>query len=61
MDLAKRKRIVWEIDKQLVSDVGRIVFGYRANFNAMWPYVKNLVPHQTNFSYGRMQEVWLDK
>jgi hypothetical protein len=27
----------------------------------MWPYVKNLVPHQSAYNYGRMQEVWLDK
>jgi len=27
----------------------------------VWPYVKNLVPHQSIYSWGRMQEVWLDK
>ena len=26
-----------------------------------WPYVKNLVPHNSLYTYGRMQEVWLDK
>jgi len=24
-------------------------------------YVKNLVPHNALYNYGRMQEVWLDK
>ena len=24
-------------------------------------HVKNLVPHHTPYSYGRMQEVWLDR
>jgi hypothetical protein len=28
---------------------------------AQWPRVKNLVPHQSLYSYGRMQEVWLDR
>ena len=26
---------------------------------AHWPYVKNLVPHHSLYSFGRMQEVWL--
>ncbi|MBI4082024.1 MAG: ABC transporter substrate-binding protein [Candidatus Lambdaproteobacteria bacterium] len=60
-DLALRKQQVLEIDKRLITDVARVIYGFRANYNAMWPYVKNLVPHQTNYSYGRMQEVWLDK
>jgi peptide/nickel transport system substrate-binding protein len=60
-DLALRKQQVQEIDKRLITDVARVIYGYRANYNAMWPTVKNLVPHQTNYSYGRMQEVWLDR
>ena len=26
-----------------------------------WPHVKNLVPHHSLYSFGRMQEVWLDR
>jgi ABC-type transport system substrate-binding protein len=26
-----------------------------------WPYVRNLVPHHSNYSFGRMQDVWLDR
>ncbi len=26
-----------------------------------WPHVKNMVPHQSIYNFGRMQEVWLDK
>jgi hypothetical protein len=26
-----------------------------------WPHVRNLVPHNSLYSYGRMQEVWLDR
>jgi hypothetical protein len=28
---------------------------------AHWPHVKNLVPHHSLYSFGRMQEVWLDR
>jgi hypothetical protein len=27
----------------------------------VWPHVKNLVPHQSIYRWGRLQEVWLDK
>jgi peptide/nickel transport system substrate-binding protein len=60
-DPGKRRQLVWEIDKKLVTDVARIGFGFRYQFNPRWPYVKNLVPHQTAYSWGRMQDVWLDK
>jgi peptide/nickel transport system substrate-binding protein len=60
-DPGARAELVHEIDNRLVVDVARVVLGFRILYNAMWPYVKNLVPHQTHFSYGRMQEVWLDK
>ncbi|MBI4082783.1 MAG: ABC transporter substrate-binding protein [Candidatus Lambdaproteobacteria bacterium] len=60
-DNVERLKLVREIDKRLVTDVARVVFGARINFNAAWPHVKNYVPHQTHYSYGRMQEVWLDQ
>ncbi|MBI4081483.1 MAG: peptide ABC transporter substrate-binding protein [Candidatus Lambdaproteobacteria bacterium] len=60
-DMARRQQMVWYIENVLLNDVARVVYGFRINYNAMWPYVRNLVPHQTNFSYSRMQEVWLDK
>jgi hypothetical protein len=28
---------------------------------AHWPYVKGLVPHHSLYSFGRMQNVWLDR
>jgi hypothetical protein len=35
--------------------------GWAQEYYLMWPYVKNLMPHQSAYNYGRMQEVWLDK
>ena len=31
------------------------------DFFAHWPHVKNLVPHHSLYSFGRMQNVWLDR
>jgi len=28
---------------------------------AHWPYVKGLVPHHSLYSFGRMQNVWMDR
>ncbi|RMF90711.1 MAG: peptide ABC transporter substrate-binding protein, partial [Nitrospinota bacterium] len=60
-DPAKRLQLVHEIDKRLQEEGARPIMGWRLDYFAMWPYVKNLVPHQSIYNYGRMQEVWLDK
>ncbi|MBI4083421.1 MAG: ABC transporter substrate-binding protein [Candidatus Lambdaproteobacteria bacterium] len=60
-DLDRRRALVWDIDQALVEDAARLVFGFRINYHAMWPHLKNVVPHQAYANWGRMQEVWLDK
>jgi hypothetical protein len=35
--------------------------GWRLDYFMQWDYVRNLIPHQSIYNYGRMQEVWLDK
>jgi peptide/nickel transport system substrate-binding protein len=60
-DVAKRLQLVHRIDKQLQEEGARPVMGWRMDYFAMRPFVKNLVPHQSVYNYGRMQEVWLDK
>jgi len=49
------------IQRKLEEAAVRPVLGWRLDYYTMWPYVKNLVPHQSIYSWGRMQEVWLDK
>ncbi len=61
LDRAKRLKLVYEIQKKLESDVARPMLGWRKEYFAQWPHVKNLVPHNALYNYGRMQEVWLDK
>jgi peptide/nickel transport system substrate-binding protein len=61
LDRAKRYRLVADIQRKLEADVARPMLGWRKEYFARWPYVKNLVPHNALYNYGRMQEVWLDR
>ncbi len=61
LDLAKRLQRVHDLDLRLQLEGARILLGWAKEYYLMWPYVKNLVPHQSAYNYGRMQEVWLDK
>jgi peptide/nickel transport system substrate-binding protein len=60
-DPKKRLQLVNEIDKRLQLEGARLMLGWSKEYVVMWPYVKNLVPHQSIYNYGRMQEVWMDK
>jgi len=61
LDRAKRYKLVADIQRRLEADVARPMLGWRKEYFARWPHVKNLVPHNALYNYGRMQEVWLDK
>ncbi|MDN3277601.1 ABC transporter substrate-binding protein [Frankia sp. RB7] len=61
-DMAKRKKLVWDIDKKLQEDVARPII-FHARTGTCWqPYVKG-VTVMTNSSYNgyRYEDVWLDK
>lgn len=61
LDPVKRRRMVAEIQKRLEIDGARPILAWDLDYYAMWPYVHNLVPHQSVYSYARFQEVWLDR
>ena len=61
LDRAKRLKMVGDIQRTLEAEVARPMLGWRKEYFARYPYVKNLVPHNALYNYGRMQEVWLDK
>ncbi|HET7341859.1 MAG TPA: ABC transporter substrate-binding protein [Methylomirabilota bacterium] len=61
LDRARRLVLAWEIQRKLEAAVARPMLGWRNEYFTRAPYVKNLVPHNTLYNYGRMQEVWLDK
>ena len=61
-DIAKRKKLVWDIDKKLQEDVARPII-FHARTGTCWqPYVRG-VTVMTNSSYNgyRYEDVWLDK
>jgi peptide/nickel transport system substrate-binding protein len=60
-DQKKRLALVWEIQKRFEEEAVRPMMGWRLDYFAQWPYVKNLVPHHSNYNIGRMQDVWLDR
>ena len=61
-DVAKRKKLVWEIDKQLQDDVARPIIFHSRTGTCWKPYVKG-VAVMVNSSYNgyRYEDVWLDK
>ena len=61
LDHAKRLKLVWEIQRRLDADVARPMLSWRKEYFVQWPHVRNLVPHNSLYNYGRMQEVWLDR
>ncbi len=61
VDQDKRLKLVQEIDRRLQLDGARFMLGHSKEYYLIQPYVKNLVPHQSVYNFGRMQEVWLDK
>jgi len=61
LDRGRRLKLAWSIQRKLEADVARPMLGWRKEYFARWPYVKNLVPHNSLYNYGRMQEVWLDR
>jgi peptide/nickel transport system substrate-binding protein len=61
LDHAKRLAMVAQIQKKLEEDGARPVMGWGIDYFLQWPYVHNLIPHQSIYNYGRLQEVWMDK
>ena len=60
LDQKKRLAQVYAIQKRLEQDAARPILGWRLDYFTIWPHVKNLVPHQSIYNFGRMQEVWRD-
>ena len=60
-DPKKRLQLVWTIQKRLETDAARPILNWRVDHFTHHGHVKNLVPHQSIYNWGRMQEVWSDK
>lgn len=61
-DQAKRKQIVWEIDRKLQQDVVRPMLYYQRSATCRRPEVKGLtIMVNSIFNGWRMEDVWLDR
>jgi peptide/nickel transport system substrate-binding protein len=61
-DAAKRKQILWTIERKLANDDVRPIIFYRRGGTCKRPYVKGLtIMVNSNFNSWRMEDVWLDK
>ena len=60
LDPKKRLQLVWDIQKKLEADAARPILDWKIDYFTVWPHVKNLIPHQSIYNFGRMQEVWRD-
>jgi peptide/nickel transport system substrate-binding protein len=61
LDPKKRLAQVVAIQKKLEDEAARPLLDWRLDYFTVWPYVKNLIPHQSIYNFARLQEVWLDK
>ena len=60
LDPKKRLAQIAAIQKKLEEEAARPVLSWRLDYFTVWPHVKNMVPHQSIFNFGRFQEVWRD-
>ena len=61
LDPKKRLTLNYAIQRKLEADAARPILDWKLDYFTVWPHVKNLIPHNNFYNYGRMQEVWLDK
>ena len=61
-DVAKRKKLVWEIEKKLIDDDVRPILFYNKAANCRRPYVKGLTTQVNSIYNGwRFEDLWLDR
>jgi peptide/nickel transport system substrate-binding protein len=61
-DTAKRKQIVWQIERKLAEDVARPVIHFQRAGTCWYPHVKGYTLHENSIYNGaRFEDVWLDK
>ena len=61
-DTAKRKQLVWQIERRLVEEGARPIIFYPRGGTCQQPYVKGLTTMVNSIYNGyRMEDVWLDR
>ena len=61
-DVAKRKQLVWQIEKVLAQEVARPIILHGAAATCWHPHLKGHVLHENSiYNNWRFESVWLDK
>ena len=61
-DIAKRKQLVWEIERKLAQDDARPILFYPRGANCWRPELKGLTIHANSIYNGwRFEDIWLDQ
>lgn len=62
LDVAKRKELVWQLEKIIAEDIARPII-YQTRSATCWhPHVKGYVLHQNSiYNSWRFEDVWMDK
>ena len=61
-DVAKRKQLVWQIEKVLAEDVARPIIFHGRAATCWHPHLKGHVQHENSiYNNWRFESVWLDK
>src|SRR6201991_1185467 len=61
-DRAKRKELVWDVERLLVEDAARPIIEYDSGGTCWQPYVKGFAMHENSiYNNTRFEDVWLDK
>jgi peptide/nickel transport system substrate-binding protein len=62
IDRQKRKKLVWDIERQLAEDAARPIIYYSRTATCWWSYVKGLTIMSNSIYNGwRFEDVWLEK
>ena len=57
----KRLQLLAGLQRKIEEEAARPILDWRLDYFTFWPYVKNLVPHDNIYNFGRMADVWRDK
>jgi peptide/nickel transport system substrate-binding protein len=61
-DVERRKKLVWEIERQLAEDLARPIISYERAATCWQPQVMGFVLHQNSiYNNWRFEDVWLDR
>jgi peptide/nickel transport system substrate-binding protein len=62
VDLAKRRQLVWDVERKLALDVVRPIIFHNKRATCWHPHVKGVVLHHNSiYNNWRLEDVWLDK